>query len=85
MSCSANSDRPRKIESCIQAANTVLTQFDRAPISVLKVFWRYVQFHLRAGCVVGTYIYIYIYIYTKRQLRVWLEYSKPGVPGPRWT
>src|SRR3989442_1181765 len=34
MSCSANSDRPRKIESCIRAANTVLTQFDRATIFV---------------------------------------------------
>ena len=32
MSCSANSDRPMKIR--IQAANTVLTQFDIAAISV---------------------------------------------------
>src|SRR5206468_791982 len=62
MSCSANSDRPRKIESCIQAANTVLTQFDRATIFVNSFGALCSSTYVQAVSLENIYIYIYIYI-----------------------
>src|SRR5213083_804737 len=58
MSCSANSDRPRKIVSCIQAANTVLTQFDRATIFVKSFGALCSSTYVQAVSLEPIYIYI---------------------------
>src|SRR6267154_2205159 len=51
-----------------------------------EVFWRFVQFHPRAGCVVGTYIYIYILsLSLSLSLFLPIESHITLDPGPRIT